>query len=1225
MKIYKMRILCTFLLLASACVFTQTRANDLHPSSFQQKKDSSFPSFPKRKLRYSPNGKDFVIVNGHKRYNRALYGTHTSFRIEAGDLPEFALYFPGIGGDLKLGIVTPQGTKWFNDFDTVETRYRPGSMLYRLKDHLIHTSEIHLQLLAMSDREGMVLKLTVKRNAHPIKIVALYGGASGIHPHRNGDLGADPRSLFYLTPEHAQGNKININKNTFSLQFKDRKRWDTLSGIFPKNAQLQIGDAGEITTPLEALNAAKNDSTPVLVSTLQLDQEKPIHVAIQRKSTPRLTNKKVPILFSKAKQHLQELAGRVRIQTPDPFLNTLGGAISIAADAIWQSPAYLHGAVAWRMHIPGWRGAYVANDLGWHQRAKTEFSAYNQKQLTTPDSTIPFPSPKEHLARQKEEIGVGIFNSGYINRKPTGKIVAHHYDMNLVYIDIMMRNFFWTGDTSFIRQCWPVIKRHLAWEKRNFDIDNNGLFDAYACIWASDALQYSGGDVTYSSAYNYFENKTAAKIAQILGEDPTPYLKEAQKIKAALNNTLWLPNKGWYAEFKDRLGEQKLHSNPGLWTIYHAIDKQITTPFQAYQALRYIDNYIPHIPIESDDLEEDFHLLSTSNWMPYTWSVNNVAMAEIMHTALAYWEGNRKETAFKFFKSIILESMYMGSSPGNFEQLSYYDRFRGELYRDFADPIGISSRALVEGLFGIRPNALLDTLTIQPGFPKSWNHAAIHLPDIDYSFKRKNNKDTYLITPSFYKKMNLQLVIDAPKSQINTLTVNGQPTQWKYKKATIGKPKIIISIPYHEQYKIEINWGHNTLAKAKFDSIATIGDIFKVYTGEANIISIKDPQDVLSHTGVKQHEIQGAVNKNKGPHTLFINLQQGEMNWWEPINIKVRSAYEFAFSSEQPQKGIQFKIRNNSSEEFDHTIKLSSGSYSQQLHLSIPEGQCSKTLFIDKKFLTPGTNKVSAQIADREIDTLITNWGLKLNDMNGGTDMLSISSFFNEEVDQIFNQKYLSPRPQVPTLQLPIQGIGNWCSPLVHPEINSSGLKERSKNKGYFDTPMGVPFRTPSSKNVPDILFTSQWENYPKEAKIPLKGRASHAYFMMAGSTNPMQSRITNGKIIIHYTDGTKDILILKNPTTWWPISQDYLYDSYAFYSQASVPWRVHLQTGIVTRHTKHYKAIKGLTDLGIEGGAATLLDMPLNENKDLASLELKTVANDIVIGLMSITLIRKK
>ena len=42
-----------------------------------------------------------------------------------------------------------------------------------------------------------------------------------------------------------------------------------------------------------------------------------------------------------------------------------------------------------------------------------------------------------------------------------------------------------------------------------------------------------------------------------------------------------------------------------------------------------------------------------------------------------------------------------------------------------------------------------------------------------------------------------------------------------------------------------------------------------------------------------------------------------------------------------------------------------------------------------------------------------------------------------------------------------------------------------------------------------------------------------------------------------------------------------------------------------------------------IEGGAATVLDLPLNKNKELKSLVLKTIANDVVIGLMAVTLLR--
>ena len=40
---------------------------------------------------------------------------HTAFRVDAGDQPEFALYLPGRGGNLRLGIKTPTRAKWLSE------------------------------------------------------------------------------------------------------------------------------------------------------------------------------------------------------------------------------------------------------------------------------------------------------------------------------------------------------------------------------------------------------------------------------------------------------------------------------------------------------------------------------------------------------------------------------------------------------------------------------------------------------------------------------------------------------------------------------------------------------------------------------------------------------------------------------------------------------------------------------------------------------------------------------------------------------------------------------------------------------------------------------------------------------------------------------------------------------------------------------------------------------
>jgi len=43
-----------------------------------------------------------------------------------------------------------------------------------------------------------------------------------------------------------------------------------------------------------------------------------------------------------------------------------------------------------------------------------------------------------------------------------------------------------------------------------------------------------------------------------------------------------------------------------------------------------------------------------------------------------------------------------------------------------------------------------------------------------------------------------------------------------------------------------------------------------------------------------------------------------------------------------------------------------------------------------------------------------------------------------------------------------------------------------------------------------------------------------------------------------------------------------------------------------------------------VPGGAATALDLPLNAAKDLKSLTLRTLANEVVIGLMAVRLARE-
>lgn len=1081
-----------------------------------------------RSVHYRPEGTDLVKVSGQHRFNRALYGGNSGFRVETGDLPEFALYMPGMGGNLKLELNVKGKTKLLTEADNIRAVYRPGAMVYTIKDSLLGKGELTLYVMALFRSEGLIMRTEARGLPAGSSLNVIYGGASGKRFSRDGDIGADPESSFYLLPDNCTNNHYTLDGNTFAVKFLVKKEEKHIKGILPAGAMWQT----------DSFAAGK----PYVKGNIVLENAKSGYLLLQNTATGKYDDyKQLPEAFREAEADRQQLVDRVKINTPDSFVNTLGGILAVAADAIYESPTFLHGAVAWRMRLNAWRGAYAADPLGWHDRARSHFSSYARSQVTEPADGPVIADTALGMARQLEKMGTSMFSSGYICRNPNGDIRPHHYDMNLVFIDQLLNHFQWTGDTAYVREMWPLIKRHLAWEKRNFDADNDGLYDAYACIWASDALQYNGGAVTHSSAYNYRANKTAARLATLLKEDARPFEAEAEKIHNAIRLALWLPHLGSFAEYRDNLGLRKVHPAAGLWTIYHAMDAAVPDAFQAYQALRYVDKAIPHIPVIAKGMNSKGYVLATTNWQPYTWSVNNVALAENLHMSLAYWQGNRKEEAWTLWRSALYESMCLGTSPGNFQQLSFYDAVRGELYRDFADPVGMASRSLVEGLFGIRPDALKDILYVQPGFPESWNYAALEVPDIKLTFKRKENLDQYEIQPAFTRSMNLNLRLPVERAAVSGVKVNNRTVAYHFEEG-VGGPVLVLDLGKSKKYTVHVEWSNQRLGALVFDTIVRQGAIQQITADRAQIVALYDPQGIFKDTVLTLTGIKGRIQKGKGWATCFVKLRQGALSWWQPVDITI--------------------------------------------HENIPR--------------IPAVPEV---ISSRTIN---------------------MDTCFNAKVTDLFEQHYNSPRWPYPTLQLPVQGIGNWCYPKVKPEINDAGLR-RLAAKGDVPVTGGLYFRTPADPAKNNILFTSLWDNYPDAATVPLKGKGQYLALLLCGTTNPMQSQMENGKVTVHYDDNTDTVLSLTNPDNWWPAEQDYRNDGYAFRLDMPAPLRVHLKEGKVYNGLAPdsiYSNLKGYSNRMIAGGAATVLYMPLDPAKTLKSMTLKTMANEVVVGLMGVSIV---
>lgn len=1190
-----------------------------------------------RTLRYHPDGADFVIKNGTLRFNRALYGTNTAFRVECGDLPEFALFAGrGMGGNFRLGLENGKVSKWLFDADHIEARYRAGKMLYTITDKMLGAGELKLQVFAQAEIEGLVLKAEFVNPPEGVSMISSYGGASGKRLSRNGDLNVDPETVFYLKAENCQTNSFILKDNLFKCQFgKGEKmpdaKWvkyenETIAyqyqmyGAFPEGSEIKIADATNASTP-SALWRSDTIVAPIVVSKTMVEKMPLYYIMQTSPLNASVSSKMASAILDLAEIYRKSIANRIIVKTPDPFINPIGGVLGIAANAIWEYPTYLHGAIGWRMRLNGWRGPYTADPLGWHNRAKAHYSSYSESQILSPASGPIVPDSVNNYARQQEKIGTALFTEGYICRNPNGKIQAHHYDMNLVFIDGLLRHFYWTGEKDYIKEMWPVIERHLRWEKRNFDGDNDCLYDAYCCIWASDALEYNGGGVSHSSAYNYLANKLMSELADAIGEDSTPFLTEANNIRKAMNERLWISEKGWYAEFVDELGLKMRHESAALWTVYHTMDSRVPDPFQAYQMMRYVDKNIPHIKVEGEGLEDDgYYTMSTTNWMPYTWSINNVVMAETLHTALSYWQGGHYNEGFKLWKSTLLDAMYLGSSPGNFVQLSALDAARGECYRDFADEVGMTARSLVEGLFGITPNMLTGTINIQPGLPDVWPFATLETPDIHFDYRSEGHQETYNIEALISGVKTIAFKLPAKYGVVKSVTLNGVATTWRNVDDAIGRPQLAITCKGNK-CELIIEWGDEPLVEMANSLIVARSEEMTVSLNGGKLLSVFDPQETLEQITQNETSFSGVVKGVTGDRTIFAKVSQNDLSWWVPVLFEIKPKLMIA-KADSPKRKLGVNLSNSSSMAVRGQIFVNYKPVSDLQNVTIEAG-AHHNLMIDEN-LMPGRNLVTFVTTNKEsFSAELVNWDILLPETTI-LDAVDMTLVFNDKVTNIFENRYLTPRWEFPTLATPVQGVGNWCHTKIKPAIIDSGLRLAAAADSSVTTNEGIRFQTAVDFSQNNILFTSQWDNYPQSALVPLTGKASQLYLLMAGSTNPMQSRIVNGVVRVTYTDGSNNLLRLENPDTWWPIEQDYFVDGKAFYLKEQMPPRLSLQTGKFGRPLGNYKAIKGFTDHnGIPGGAATVFNLPLNPNKTLRSLQLVSKANEVVIGLMAITLVR--
>ncbi len=798
--------------------------------------------------------------------------------------PRFLFDFHSAGGllgHLYLGLVSANGNtgKWFHQWAEVDVSYVNGRMDYVLEDPAFPGVTATLEAIPLANSAGLLVKIDVKGAERGSSLVWAYGGASAYFT--NWAMNAPE---FNFAPKQCAKDNYSWKDDRFTLvrRFDDTDIIMNEGFAAPKKlpgwqaaihggsswpARRGFGDPNAFaTSPADLVkatqwfghgSAAKTGCVVVEQVPLSLlDTHGFIAVGMGGNIMDTLGRPKAA--WKAACRRCDGIAGRIVTHTPDPYLDAAVPMMAFATEGTWGDTAILHGAWSWRSAYLGWRGWYGSECYGWSDRVKK--SIQNMVML-------------DRVAKGLDEGALGSmleFDPGV------------YYNMNEVFLDQVRQYFDYTNDLDLMREIFPVLEGILQWEDRRLRPTGEPLYENALNTWISDQHWYIRGQCTQASAYMLNANRFMADLAARLGVAPAPFREQAEKIREAMQQKLWISRAGVYAESLDTRGNKLLHPEPELPTLYHSSEFGAADALQIYQMLDWADTHL-----RAESTPDGGKLYWSSNWFPnigrsYTHSTYDLVYAENLNFALTHYLVGRADDAYAIQRGCFA-GIFNGVTPGALECHAYIDG-RGRANDDFADAISMWGRTLVEGLFGIVPKRPDGVVDLSPQFPKDWRDASIATPQFSYRWKCGEGRATIDWNAPMETAVRLRLPITA--SLISEARTDGKPTEFKIEPG-VGLSWIILKTPSALKGTIEVTY---TPTEFKASEVVELkqGDSLRMNLPQVRDGVPIDPQGLLTNGRIKDGNLEGEVTGGPGSALLFAAAGT-ECPYYAPVRLRIVS------------------------------------------------------------------------------------------------------------------------------------------------------------------------------------------------------------------------------------------------------------------------------------------------------------------------------------------------
>ncbi len=771
----------------------------------------------KENTTYQTDGEWIIGYNLDRYNNRPIYINNGNGFILAGDKPLIRLVKKdSLLGNLIISLKRGNTTKAIYNFDRITSFYTSGQMKWELSDNQFKDVNLILNVLPAANGTGMVVCLETKNIKPGDELSWSFGGGKQ-----------------YL--------KKNLGHEFDLMGHPELIDWK---------------------------NAGNSDEEPLFQGKFQKEETDTFALSFNLNSDGEIvcqTEKEADLSYFQAKRKLNEVIDRMKINTPDPYLNVIAKSSVFAVDGTWYPPVFVHGGMLWNNALPGWRTVFGGTMHGWHDRVLQQAKYYIATQVKESDKKEPKADPQGLLTLQHADSR--LFGVGRIVKD------QKRYNMQSQLFDQFIEDYRWTSDPELIKVLREALELHLVWIQECFDPDSDGVYESYLNSWPTDSQWYNGGGTAEETSYAYRAHSAARDMAHNVGdkESEKHHNQMLEKIKKGFFDKLWITSCGHSGSYREQGGNERLHENPWLYSIFLPIDAGLTSPSQAIQSV-----YYSEWALQNDRMPSGGRQVWTSNWIPGTWSIRERWAGDNYHLALSYFQAGLTEDAWDIMKGTYMHTAFNHLVPGNLG-----GKQGGT---DFGDCVHTFSRTLVSGLFGFTPDYPNGRVNITPHFPNDWNHASIELPDVKITFERNNICSNYSI--ELPQKANLFLKLPVLSNDIKNVTLNGKNTNWKL-EAGVGCTMVVIKVNDNNKAIVSINHTNKLPYYEPVFIEGKVGEEIQLIAKDARIISFEDPQKIVKKGNIKDGILHAQLAANKGYHTIITEVKVGNSPQYRVFRVKI--------------------------------------------------------------------------------------------------------------------------------------------------------------------------------------------------------------------------------------------------------------------------------------------------------------------------------------------------